>query len=154
MARSVHLSCDIMRASRKKSRMGFTIMELMVVVSLIAIMSFMAWPKVITMYEQGRVRSARTAVRNLFEAGRMNARANNARVTLTRTGNIFQLTNNTTGAVLGTVNVEGEFNVTADRDVSILIDARGLSPQARTFVFTRGAAADSIVISGYGRVTR
>ena len=134
--------------------MGFTLMEMLVVVSLIALMSLFAWPRVITLYNQSQVRSARTAVRNLFEAGRMNARANNTRVTLTRTGDIFQLTNNTTGAVLGSVNVDGEFKVTASRDASILIDARGLSTQPRTFVFTRGAVADSVVISGYGRVTR
>lgn len=134
--------------------MGFTLMEMLVVVSLIALMSLFAWPRVITLYNQSQVRSARSAVRNLFEAGRMNARANNTRVTLTRTGDIFQLTNNTTGAVLGSVNVDGEFKVTAGGDASILIDPRGLSTQDRTFVFTRGAAADSVVISGFGRVTR
>jgi prepilin-type N-terminal cleavage/methylation domain-containing protein len=134
--------------------MGFTLMEMLVVVSLIALMSLFAWPRVITLYNQSSVRSARTAVRNLFEAGRMNARANNSRVTLTRNGNIFRLTNNTSGAVLGSVNVDGEFKVAASGDASIVIDARGLSTQARTFVFTRGAAADSVVISGYGRVTR
>ena len=134
--------------------MGFSLMEMLVVVSLIGIMSLVAWPKVITLYNQSQVRSARTAVRNLFEAGRMNARANNTRVTLTRTGNIFQITNVTTGAVLGSVNVDGEFKVTASGLSPLNIDARGLSNPDRTYVFTRGNASDSVVISGYGRVTR
>jgi prepilin-type N-terminal cleavage/methylation domain-containing protein len=144
-----------MRFSRVKSTMGFSLMEMLVVVSMIAIMSLFSWPKVVTIYNQTQVRSARTAVRNLFESARINARMHSSGMTLNRAANVLWVTNDATGARMGSVSVFEEFKATVSGNLTPLpIDARGLARANGTLVFRRGNASDSLVLSGYGRVTR
>jgi prepilin-type N-terminal cleavage/methylation domain-containing protein len=134
--------------------MGFSLVEMLVVVSMIGLMSLFAWPKVIAVHNQSQVRSARTAVRNLFEATRINARMNSSRMHLNRDGDTFWVTN-AAGTVVGTyLNVGGEYKVSTTGPTLVGIDPRGLTQGSRTFVFSRGNAADSMVISGFGTVTR
>jgi hypothetical protein len=93
-------------------------------------------------------------VRNLFEATRINARMNSSRMHLNRDGDTFWVTN-VAGTVVGTyLNVGGEYKVSTTGPTLVGIDPRGLTQGIRTFVFSRGNAADSMVISGFGTVTR
>jgi prepilin-type N-terminal cleavage/methylation domain-containing protein len=151
----MHPSRDIMRSSRNFSTMGFSLMEMLVVVSMIGIMSLFAWPKVVTIYNQSQVRSARTAARNLFEAARINARMHSATMRLNRAGDVLWITNQVTSApVGGALNVGAEFKVSTRGLVQLDVDPRGLTRSGGLLVFSRGNALDSLVISGYGRVTR
>jgi hypothetical protein len=76
-------------------------------------------------------------------------------MTFSLTGNVLSVTNNATGARMGSVSVNEEFKATVTGLTTLPIDARGLVlAGSGTLVFSRGNARDSLVISGYGRVTR
>ena len=136
--------------------MGFSLMEMLIVVSMIGIMALFAWPKVVTVYDRSQVRSARTAARNLFEATRINARMSSTAMTFNRAGNVLWISNNTTAATVGSpLDLAGQYNVTAAGLTALVVDPRGLLQGAGgRLVFSRGNASDSLIISGYGRVSR
>jgi hypothetical protein len=79
-------------------------------------------------------------------------------MTLNIAGNVLWVTNSATGARMGSVSDFEEFKATLSGSLTALtVDPRGLAspnPNNGTLVFTRGNASDSLVFSGYGRVTR
>ena len=69
------ISRDPMRDQfRNSPSAGFSLVEMLMVVSMIALLSLFAFPKVIRGFDQSQVKSARLAVLNKFASARIQAR--------------------------------------------------------------------------------
>ena len=144
---------------------GFSLVEMLMVVVMIAIMSLFAFPKVIRAFDQSQVKGARLAVLNKFNAARINARQSSRHVFLIRAGDVLWIereprvsnpgagTRDTVGGFLNLFDYRVTTSGTLD---TVPIDPRGLTQGGGTWQlnFTRGAANDSLIISGFGTVTR
>ena len=157
---------NTMKCPMPRSRAaGFSLVEMLIVVVMIAIMSLFGFPKVMRVFDQSQVRSARLAVANKFNAARIAARQSSRHAFLIRSGNVLwiertprvtPLIGSTRDTVGGFLNLR-EYRVTASGTLtSVPIDPRGLTQGGGTWQlnFTRGTANDSVIISGFGTVTR
>lgn len=143
---------------------GFSLVEMLIVVVLIGMMTLFAYPKVIRIFDQSQVRGARLAVLNKFNAARINARMSSRHVFLIRSGNVLWVERRPRVTPLlgsdrdtvGTFLNLATYLVTLTGDDTVRVDPRGLVQGTTPWkaVFTRGAASDSIIISGFGTVTR
>jgi prepilin-type N-terminal cleavage/methylation domain-containing protein len=151
--------------SRRIRSAGFSLVEMLMVIVMIAIMSLFAYPKVVRVFDQSQVKGARLAVLNKFNSARINARQSSRHVFLIRAGNVLWIERmprvtpqgfDTRDTVGGFLNLR-EFRVTASGSLdTVPIDPRGLTQGGGTWQLnlTRGAANDSVIISGFGTVTR
>ena len=158
----------LMRDLRRSSASaGFSLVEMLMVVGMIGLLSLFAFPKVMGVFDQSQVRGARLAVLNKFNSARIQARQSarstflirsGALVWIERTPRVTPLMDGSTrDTVGGFVNLRENYRVVTSGNLdTIPIDPRGLSQAGgtRQLVFTRGTARDSIIISGFGTVTR
>lgn len=166
MARTVQPYLNMRTRSRRSGQAGFSLIEMLIVVVMIGLMSLFAFPRVVRVFDQSQVRSARQAVQNKFNTARMNARQFGRRTFLIRNGNWFvvertprmvELVGSDRDTVGSMINVRNDnWQVAAEGADTVAIDPRGLTQGAGPWVFTfvRNAARDSIIISGFGMVTR
>jgi prepilin-type N-terminal cleavage/methylation domain-containing protein len=165
MARTVHLYIAMKTRFRRFGSAGFSLVEMLIVVSLIGLMALVAWPKVAAVFNQSQLRSARLALLNKYNQARMIARQGSRRAILVRDGNILWVERtpplvpngaSTRDTVGGYLNL-AQYGVTLSGINSLAIDPRGISASGK-IVLSRGvggaAIQDSVVISGMGRVTR
>jgi prepilin-type N-terminal cleavage/methylation domain-containing protein len=164
MAQTVQTPLGMRNQSRRFRAAGFSLVEMLIVVVLIGMMTLFAYPKVIRIFDQSQVRGARLAVLNKFNAARINARLSSRNVFLIRADSVFWIertprvtplldlsTRDTVGPFLNL----GTYRVAVTGDDTVNVDPRGLyQGPGWKVVFTRGAASDSIIISGFGTVTR
>ena len=154
---------------RRLGSTGFTLVEMLIVVSMIGLMGLFAWPKVVLVLNQRQVGSARLAVLNKFNQARINARQSSRSAYLIRSWDavagdvlwierqprVVPLAGSQRDTVGGYLNLDRSFGVTATvSSDTVAVDARGLTAGTWRILLTRGAASDSVVISGFGRVTR
>ena len=166
MARTVQPYLYMRTRSPHSGQAGFSLIEMLIVVVMIGLMSLFAFPRVVRVFDQSQVRAARQAVQNKFNTARINARQYGRRTYLIRNGNSFWIereprmvtligsTRDTVGSV---INLRSEnWQVTASGDSEVTIDPRGLTQGTGPwqFTFVRNEARDSIIISGFGMVTR
>ena len=143
---------------------GFSLVEMLIVVVMIAIMSLFGFPKVMRVFDQSQVRSARLAVANKFNAARIAARQSSRHAFLIRSGEVVwiersprvtPLSGSARDTVGGFLNLQKAHNVSASGTLdTVTFDPRGLTTRSGMVIFTRGNARDSIIVSGFGRVTR
>jgi len=149
---------------RRLGSTGFSLVEMLIVVSMIGLMALFAWPKVVRILNQRQVGNARLAVLNKFNQTRMNARQSSRTAFLIRSGDLMWIERrprvvpdgvSTRDTVGGWLNLERTYGVTttASSD-TVTVDARGLTAGTWRMVFDRAGVQDSLIISGFGRVTR
>jgi prepilin-type N-terminal cleavage/methylation domain-containing protein len=150
---------------RHATRAGFTIVELLVVIAIIGLMALFALPKLGPAYDHTMVRSARTAVTNLYNATRTAARASNRVAVLRLSGNALVIERNFPfpSTAKDTATMGGKFHdlyqqygVTVTGPDSVRVDPRGmLMPSGtHTWVVTRDGWSDSVMVNSYGRMIR
>ena len=134
------------------------------VVGMIGLLSLFAFPKVMRVFDQSSVRSARLAVLNKFNSARIQARQTARQTFLIRSGEVVwiersprvtPLSGSARDTVGGFLNLQKAHNVSASGTLdTVTFDPRGLTTRSGMVIFTRGNARDSIIVSGFGRVTR
>lgn len=145
-------------------RAGFTLIELLTVVVIMGAISLMAFPRMQAAYQASAVRGARTRLIAVYAAARAAAVQSNRPVRMHFSGNTVWVTASprfsTSGS--GTVDTIGPvqsmnslFGVTVTSSVdSLLLDPRGLGLNGGTFVVSNAHGADTLTVTGFGRVVR
>jgi prepilin-type N-terminal cleavage/methylation domain-containing protein len=147
---------------RRPGSAGFSLVEMLIVVSMIGLMALVAWPKVAVVFNQSQLRSARLAVLNKFNQARMIARQSSRHTYLMRADSIFWIErqprlvphNTDLRDTVGTYLNVMQYGVTVTGINTLTIDPRGLARTAGTFILTRQGLTDSVAISGWGNVIR
>jgi prepilin-type N-terminal cleavage/methylation domain-containing protein len=150
-------------------RVGFTLIEIMIVVVIFGVMVLVAYPKASRALLKNDVRSARTALANMFSKARAVAMQgsrtarvefNNNNVFVTRSPRMDGVgANGDRDTVGGVQNLNTVYGVTLSSTVpSIDYDPRGfasgLSATALKFYVTRSGQRDSLALDYLGRVTK
>jgi prepilin-type N-terminal cleavage/methylation domain-containing protein len=148
------------------ARAGFTLIELMIAISIVGLLMLFGIPKAQAAFRQTQLRSARNAVINLYYQGRARAINESRTVTINLNGTSVWLTAQprrtpVAGSdrdTVGTVqNLNAQYGITlVPGGATYAIDARGLgTPGAdNKIVFTKSGVRDSFTITGYGRIQR
>jgi prepilin-type N-terminal cleavage/methylation domain-containing protein len=147
------------------SRRGISLVEMLMVVVLIGMMLAVALPKAGELYDHAMVRSARTALTNLYNATRVASRASNQVAVLRLNAGVVVLERNQPfpSTAKDTVTMGGKFHdfparygVTITGPDSVRVDPRGMLMDAgpHTWVFTRDGWSDSVMVNSYGRILR
>jgi prepilin-type N-terminal cleavage/methylation domain-containing protein len=136
--------------------MGFTLMEMLIVVVIIGLTTLFVFPRAGEIFDHTQVRSARTATANLLNSAKISARQTNLATTMTVTGNSIALANS--NGTIQSQNMRSHYGVTvSETGFPVQFDQRGLrrgSTASATIRFTRGGFTDSVVVDGYGRINR
>lgn len=144
-------------------RKGFTLLELMVVITVAGIMMMLAWPRVRQAMLKSNLRSARMTVVGLFGRARASAIQYNRATTLVFSGNNALVTapkpvpvGGSTIDTIGAVeNLAARYGATLTATVpSVTFDPRGFGANSGTVVVrvTREEFSDSVTITGFGRL--
>ena len=149
------------------ARAGFTLIELMIAISMVGILMLVGIPKAQTAFRQTQLRSSRNAVINLYQMGRTRAINENRSVTLNMDATSVWLTAQPRKVALagsdrdtvGTVqNLNAQYGITlVPGGATYTVDARGLATTPSVpnkIVFTKSGARDSFTITGYGRIQK
>jgi prepilin-type N-terminal cleavage/methylation domain-containing protein len=150
---------------RSSPTAGFSLVEMLMVVGMIGMLSLFGFPKVMRVFDQSQVRSARLAVLNKFNSARIHARQSSRRTFLIRTGNVIwiertprvtTLAGSTRDTVGGFVHLREAYKVVASGTLdTVPVDPRGLTQGGPWRLnFARGTSTDSLIISGFGITTR
>ena len=152
-------------SQRVDSRWGFTLLEMIIALTLVGVMSAMVYPRVGTALSKQDVRAARDMVTTLHAKARANAVARGIRTALAVSGAncVIVSAHPATGALdtVGTaVDLGQRFGVSVSmspgtRD-SLIFDAREIgSETTSTYVYlSKGAFADTVLIGPLGRILR
>ena len=144
--------------TRDLSTSGFTVIELMIVITVMGLMLAMAMPRIRDSLVARDVKSARAALANMYARARINALQTRKSTTIhfssTETWVTMPIAGglDTVGAVVPLATLYG---VKVDPSVaSVTVLPTGLSNMgaAATITVSRGSRSDSVVISGYGRL--
>ncbi|HET7023896.1 MAG TPA: GspH/FimT family pseudopilin [Gemmatimonadales bacterium] len=155
----------------QRSRAGFSLIEVVIVLALIAIIASIAVPALSTSSDKKSVKGASNAVASQLAVARTAAIARDrcATVHLSSTGLLWVTTQACGGTPLDTLTSRSlvtAFKVTATAcsgssctpgsSLDYTFDPRGIpyATSAATYVLTRNAAADTIFVGQFGRVTR
>ena len=152
------------RVLRMTSRRGFTLLELVVGLAVTATLTMIATPKIQQIYERAQVKSARTVAFNRLAAARLAAQQG-GRVAVFRVSGTLIWTEGRPrlAALVGSISdtlgpvtdLAAQYGVGVVTTVdSIVFDPRGLGTGAGTIRLTRGATADSVLVTGLGSVVR
>ena len=135
------------------------------VIVMIGMVLAVALPKAGEVYDHTMVRSARTALTNLYNATRATARASNQVAVLRLNAGVVWLERNQAFPLTGKdpVTMGGQFHdfparygVSITGPDSVRMDPRGMLIDAgpHTWVFTRDGWSDSVMVNSYGRILR
>jgi type II secretory pathway pseudopilin PulG len=137
---------------------------MLMVVSMIGLLSLFGFPKVMRIFDQSQVRSARLAVVNKYNSARIHARQNARQTFLIRSGDLvwierfprlIPLNGHPRDTVGGFLDLQKTYNVSASGNLdTVAFDPRGLTQRSGKMIFSRGNASDSVIVSGFGTVTR
>jgi prepilin-type N-terminal cleavage/methylation domain-containing protein len=143
---------------------GFTLIELLIVVVIMGVVSLIAFPRIQSTFQASALRGARTRLVTVYGAARAAAVQTNRPVRVHFSGNTVWVTAtprltvggsgtaDTIGAVQSMYDV---FGVTLTGSVdSLMLDPRGLGLNGATLVMANAHGADTIAITGFGRVVR
>jgi prepilin-type N-terminal cleavage/methylation domain-containing protein len=144
------------------NRRGFTLMEVLIALGLIAVLAAMAVPRIGTALTRQSVRSARGAVVTMHAKARGAAIQRGRRANLIFNGNtVLVLTRHPVTGALETVgsaeNLFSRYGVTVSTSRDTLrFDPRGLGMESGNTKITvqKGAFSEGIEISALGRVLR
>lgn len=160
LARSVQPNPAIMRPFRQFRTAGFSLVEMLVVISMIGIMALIGWPKMARLLNRSQVKAARSEVVNKFNQTRMQAVQTGRIMRFRVQGDAIWAERFGDGVVVGGVqDLNAKFGVTTSSTpspISIAIDPRGVTFTSTTQIIRVGrfGARDSVVIVGYGGIQR
>lgn len=144
------------------NRRGFSLMELLIALGLIAVMAALAVPRIGNALQRERVRSARGAVETMHAKARAAAIQRGRRAALVFQSNrLLVLTRHPVTGALDTVGSVEDLNsrygvtITTSRD-TLMFDPRGLGMESSDtkIAVRKGAFTEAMVISSLGRVLR
>lgn len=148
-----------MRASNKTA---FTIIELLIVVSIIGIVAMMGLPRASKIMAANEMRSAKLEVKSALVLARSSAVQNGAFAQFVRAGNIISVTADSAGqqVLLGSVNdiFAGHKVLVTSSMTTIRFDPRGFAfgisgaPFYQVIRISRGSLSDSICVTRLGRI--
>ncbi len=156
------------REDRVRSRSGFTLIEMLIVVVILGLIVLFGYPKVGAAMAKTDLRSARTTVINLVATARAASVQTNRRTWIKFEGNkayVLARPRQKVGAgtadTVGTVqNLSAQYGVTlatgADPD-SIQFDPRGFGANLGlgvTVTLSRNSHAETVTLDGLGRVIK
>jgi prepilin-type N-terminal cleavage/methylation domain-containing protein len=156
------------RKDRVRSRSGFTLIEMLIVVVILGLIVLFGYPKVGAAMAKTDLRSARTTVINLVATARAASVQTNRRTWIKFQGNqayVLARPRQKAGAgtadTVGTVqNLSAQYGVTlatgADPD-SIQFDPRGFGANLGlgvTVTLSRNGHAETVTLDGLGRVIK
>jgi prepilin-type N-terminal cleavage/methylation domain-containing protein len=143
---------------------GFTLLELMIGLAILSLMTLTAIPSISRIGDRAQVKSGRTALVNHLAAARQAAQHGGRLVVFKVSGGrvwseaeprlvaAFSSTRDTVGAVTDLAR-EYRLSVTSTLD-SVVFDPKGFGTGTGRVRLSRGAARDSVVVTGLGSVTR
>jgi prepilin-type N-terminal cleavage/methylation domain-containing protein len=151
-------------------RVGFTLIEIMIVVVIFGVMVIVAYPKASRALLKNDVRSARTALANMFSKARAVAMQGSRTARVEIDGNNVYVTasprltvggTGTRDTVGGVQNLNSVYHVTLTSSPpvgSVVYDPRGfvttgLSQPLKLYL-TRSGTRDSLTVDFLGRVTK
>jgi Tfp pilus assembly protein FimT len=150
------------RANR--ARRGFTIFELATGLAVVGLTTLIAMPKIEGTVARALVKSARSATFNRLTSARLAAQQGGRVVVFRVSGGaiwaearprlvaVAGSTKDTLGPIIDLTN---QYRVSVSSGVdSIVFDPKGLGSGAGTISIARGAAIDSVAVTGWGSVTR
>ena len=149
-----------MRPFRQSRTAGFSLVEMLVVISMIGIMALIGWPKMARLLNRSQVKAARSEVVNKFNQTRMQAVQTGQIMRFRVQGDAIWAERFIDGVVVGGVqDLNAKFGVTTSSSpspISIAIDPRGVTFTSTTQIIRLGrfGARDSVVIIGYGGIQR
>jgi len=144
------------------NRRGFTLLELLIALGLIAVMAALAVPRIGNALQRERVRSARGAVETMHAKARAAAIQRGRRTALIFQSNrLLVLTRHPVTGALDTIGSPEDLNsrygvtITTTSD-TLVFDPRGLGMASSDTKITvrKGALTEGIVISSLGRILR
>lgn len=145
-------------------RAGFTLIELMIVVVIMGAVTLIAFPRIQSTYQASALRGARNRLVTVYAAARAAAVQTNRPVRVHISGNSVWVTasprltvgGSGTADTIGSVqSMYDVFGVTVASTVdSLMLDPRGLGLNGATLVMTNAHGADTVQITGFGRVVR
>ncbi len=147
-----------MRPERLRPQAGFSLVEMMIAITVSGLMLALAMPRIRDTLVTRDVKSARSALANMYARARVNALQTRRSSTIHFSGNEVWVTApvgaglDTVGAVVNLTTLYG-VSITASVG-TITVLATGLSNMAAvaTIKVSRSGKADSVMISGYGRL--
>ncbi|HKT59697.1 MAG TPA: GspH/FimT family pseudopilin [Gemmatimonadales bacterium] len=148
---------------------GFTIIETMIAVVIVAIMSVMAYPKLRNSMIKANVRGARNQVANMLTAARTTSEQSNRSTTLIFSGNVARIeasprrkttgsgTVDTVGTLVNLNTVYGTTVTLSNGATQVAYNPRGLTSLGNTdlkITLTRSGYTDSVRVDKLGRVRK
>jgi prepilin-type N-terminal cleavage/methylation domain-containing protein len=149
-----------------RRRNGFTLIELLIVVAIMGAVSLFAFPKIHESWVRSSMRGARNKIVAIYAASRATAIETNRTVWVHFNGDTVWVTASprlsTTGTgtadTIGVVqSLDASYGVgLASSADSLQIDPRGLgvNSSSSSFAITKDSYADTLVVSGFGRIVR
>jgi type IV fimbrial biogenesis protein FimT len=138
---------------------GFSLVEMMIAIAVAGLLIAMALPKLRDTVAARDVKSARSALANLYARARINALQTRKSTTINFSTTDAWVTMPLTGTALDTIGAPAQlssmFGVTVDPSVSaITVMPTGLANMSTAAVIrvSRSGKTDSVTISGYGRI--
>lgn len=144
---------------RHRPRAGFSLIELLTVVSVLGLMMVIAAPRLADANTRRNVKGARAAVASLYAGARIRAVQARRPATLQFTDSLAWVTMpRRTGAALDTIggvqNLKALYGVSIAASGSISVQPTGLVNAGTPIkvTVTRQSRSDSVIISGYGKM--
>lgn len=153
----------MVHSALRSRKAGFSLIELLIVVSIIGLVMLFTFPRAAAVYDHTMVRGARTAITNMYLNTRSTARSANKTAVLRLQGDQIWIETNdyapatTKVVVRQPVDLGDEYSVTVTGEDSIRVDPRGvIRGELRIFkwIISRNGWSDSVMVNGYGRVLR
>ena len=147
----------------RSRKAGFSLIELLIVVSIIGLVMLFTFPRAAAVYDHTMVRGARTAITNMYLNARSTARSANKTAVLRLQGDLVWVETNdyapatTKVVVRQPVDLGEEYSVTVTGDDSLRVDPRGVlqvGDRIYKWIISRNGWSDSVMVNGYGRVLR
>jgi prepilin-type N-terminal cleavage/methylation domain-containing protein len=151
-----------------RRRAGFTIIETMIAVVIVALMSVMAYPKLRNSMIKANVRGARNQLANMLTAARTVSEQSNRNTTLIFNGNVARIeasprrkttgsgTLDTVGTLVNLSTVYGTTVALSNGATQVPYSPRGLTSltQDLKITVTRSGYTDSVMVDKLGRVRK
>lgn len=143
---------------RPAPQSGFSLIELMIAITLVGILLAIAMPRVQNATIRRNTQAARAALVNLYARARVTAIQSRRTTTLNVSGTSAWITAPRVGGGLDTIgavtNLTTEYGVavTAAGNVTVLPTGLVNAGTPINITVTKSGQSDSVVISGYGRI--
>lgn len=139
-------------------------MEMLIVVAVIGLTMLFVFPRAGVIWEQTQVRGARIAVVNRLNSARLAARQSSRWTSVRWSGNriwterrprLVTLAGSTSDTVGAVTDLRNEYGVAlTSGETEVPFDPRGLVVTGASLRLSRGGSSDSVLVSGFGRISR